>query len=280
MPEDVRSLRVGAATVTLINAGDIYAKLDEWIDRPEGERSAEQAALFERVMAVPIQCIHVRLPGLSLLVDAGRYEAGENPQVPADYRPPPGFLARLPEIGAPPEGVQHVIITHLHGDHFNGLTEERDGRAEPVFPNARHYVGRGDWERPETQAALGKPDSYESRTLGVLRERGLLETVGEKRDLGNGVQIIPAPGESPGHQIVRIQSDGQVLYCLGDLYHHPIEVDPPTCMVRWADPTANVASRRALVESALAEDALLVATHIPGVGRLCRQGTSVTWTEV
>src|SRR2546427_8867771 len=36
------------------------------------------------------------------------------------------------------------------------------------------------------------------------------------RTLTPAVQLIAAPGESAGHQLVRVQSEGQTLYCLGD----------------------------------------------------------------
>lgn len=40
------------------------------------------------------------------------------------------------------------------------------------------------------------------------------------------------------------------------------------------------ASRRRLVEAALAEDALLVASHVEGVGRLAETLDHATWTPV
>jgi len=40
--------------------------------------------------------------------------------------------------------------------------------------------------------------------------------------------------------------DNQTLYALGDLYHHPIEIEHPSWHVRWADPATTLASRRAL----------------------------------
>ncbi len=92
-------------------------------------------------------------------------------------------------------------------------------------------------------------------------------------------QILPAPGETPGHQIVRVRSAGRTLYCLGDLYHHPVEVEQPTWAAHWNDRAAALASRQALVAAALAEDALLVATHIPGVGRLTKTDDGVQWND-
>ena len=99
-------------------------------------------------------------------------------------------------------------------------------------------------------------------------------------ELGGGAQILAAPGETPGHQIVRIHSQGQTLYCVGDLYHHSLEAEQPELMMRWASRESMLASRRALVERALAENALIVATHIPGIGRLRRSGDGIAWEAV
>ena len=96
---------------------------------------------------------------------------------------------------------------------------------------------------------------------------GLLELVDGNLDLTPEVRILAAPGESPGHQIVRVHSQGQTLYCLGDLFHHPVEVEQPAWMVKWADAYTNLTSRQWLIQAALQENALLVAAHMP-VGRV------------
>lgn len=88
---------------------------------------------------------------------------------------------------------------------------------------------------------------------------------------------MAAPGETPGHQIVRIHSEGHTLYFLGDLYHHTIEVEHPTWMVNWNDFDTNYRSRQTLAEMALRESALLFATHIPTIGRLQRTDSGLRW---
>ncbi|GAC1432297.1 MAG: MBL fold metallo-hydrolase [Chloroflexota bacterium] len=278
MPDDVQVMRVGEATVTIINVGDLRADLGDWIPVPAHERPAHYGALFAQPLAVPVNCVCVSMPGATLLIDAGRYEAGAGPDsiLPA-YQPPPGLLARLGEAGITPDKVDHVVITHSHGDHFNGVTVQRGGHDEPCFPRARHYLGRPDWEQASLQDDLRDPTSLTSRTLGLLHQRGLLDLVEGDRDLLPGVRIIATPGESPGHQIVRLQSQGQTLYLLGDLYHHTVEVEQPDWAVHWADPVLTQRSRHAFVEAALPEHALLVATHIPGAGRLRRTPLGLTW---
>ena len=113
----------------------------------------------------------------------------------------------------------------------------------------------------------------------MLNHLGLLELVDQPRDLGHGIQIIPAPGESPGHQIVRLHSEGQTLYCLGDLYHLTTEVEQPTWVVRWTNGATNQRSRQAFNETALKENALLIATHIAPFGHLARTADGYAWID-
>jgi glyoxylase-like metal-dependent hydrolase (beta-lactamase superfamily II) len=270
--EYLRSIQIGAATVTVINVGDVRFCLNDWLIVPEAERPA----YFAEWLPFPIHCIHIASPGLSLLVDASVYMAEpDSPHAIPGYQLPPDLLAALAEAGVRPEAIDHVAITHIHHDHINGLTRQDDGGFSPCFPNARHFVSQADWE--QIQGALQNPESVESHTLGVLDSAGLLERVGGRRDLSAEVAIIPAPGETAGHQIVRVHSEGRTLYCLGDLYHHPIEVERQEWAAQWADADMTRASRQALVEAALAEDARLIATHIESIGRLERAGQGVVW---
>src|SRR5438874_2150883 len=83
-----------------------------------------------------------------------------------------GLTAQLLARGIHPEDITHLVITHLHFDHYAGTTLERDGCYVPTFPNARCFIGRADWEYPETQEALKNPNSLGSRTIGALHQVG------------------------------------------------------------------------------------------------------------
>ena len=95
-----------------------------------------------------------------------------------------------------------------------------------------------------------------------------------------GIEILPAPGETPGHQMVRVQSQGRTLYCMADVYHHVSEIVNGDWHPAAADRTANRATRAQLVEAALREDAQLIATHLPGIGRFVRGAVGVAWQGV
>jgi glyoxylase-like metal-dependent hydrolase (beta-lactamase superfamily II) len=171
-----------------------------------------------------------------------------------------------------------VVITHLHFDHFSGVTREHEGRPLPTFSHARHHIGRADWAGVAEK--LVAPDSLEHKTLAVIQRHGLLSPVERDTDLTAEVHILAAPGETPGHQIVRLHSNGETLYCLGDLFHHTVEVERPEWVVHWADAETTLSSRQRLIAAALAEDALLMATHIPTLGRLAATADGVRWDAV
>ncbi len=284
MSAETNTLVLGDTIISILNIGDLTITLSEITNVPESEWQQRYADIFGKPLVFPSQCIHIALPGASVLVDANNYALSAPPgypyAMPDGYQPPPDLLTQLRERGIRPEDITHVVITHAHFDHYAGVTREQDGAFVPSFPNARYYLGKPDWENPETQQALGDPYSEDSHTFGVLHKADQLELVEGERELSPEVKIIPAPGESPGHQIVRLSSEGQTLYCLGDLYHHPIEVEHPSWMSQWDDPTTNIASRLALTDAALAENALLIATHIPCIGRLERSESGARWVNV
>ncbi len=277
-----RTILVGDATVTIINAGEMVINLAEVLAVPESEWRPLYGSSLEGLQLFPSQSIHIALPGVSILVDINDYalaESLDSSYFQANYAPPPGVVEQLQAQGIRPEDITHLVITHAHFDHYTGLTMERDGSYIPRFPNARVLLGRADWDWSETQQALHDPDSLDSRTFGVVQKHNLLELVDGDVDLTPEVRILAAPGESPGHQIVRLHSQGQTLYCLGDLFHDVVEVEQPTWMVTWADASINLTSRQRLIATALEENALLVPAHM-AVGRIEGTPAKPKWVSL
>lgn len=281
--ESARTIQVGAARVSLLNAGMMRLRLADEYAVPEAEWRPKYAEAFDAPALFPSLSALIEVGDARILVDANDYRATVTPDseyhVP-DYTPPPPIADQVASMGVPADGVTHVVITHAHWDHYTGLTYPASGVSAPTFPQASVYLGQADWEDAETQTALGDSASLEARTLGVLKHAGLLELVAGPLSLAPGVDVIPAPGETPGHQIVRVQSEGQTLYILGDLVHSPVEIERPDWMVTWATREPMLASRRRLLDNALAEGALLTAAHIATIGRLERDGDDLRWALV
>lgn len=267
---------VGAATVTVLTTGLLYADLQDWLRVPAEQWEDEHHALFAQPVVVPAQSLLVQAAGLTALVDAcdGAMIVG-SPFEPPGYRPPSAMETQLAALGISCAEIDVVAITHPHGDHISGLATGEAGARVPAFPRARHLLQRADWEL--LAADLADERSLEAQTLGVVARAGLLDVVDGPVDCGHGVSLVPAPGETPGHQLARVASEGQVCYALGDLYHHAVEVARPGWRVHWAEREATARSRAALVAAAVGERALLVAAHIPGFGRLALTADGATW---
>jgi len=117
----MHQFHLGAAAITVFNAGDIRADLADWFG-VRVEDWPQYRAVFERPIAVPMNAVHIALGDASVLVDAPRWGAslGEDFIIPG-YAPPPDLPAQLREAGITLEAITHVVITHAHFDHFNGL---------------------------------------------------------------------------------------------------------------------------------------------------------------
>jgi glyoxylase-like metal-dependent hydrolase (beta-lactamase superfamily II) len=94
--------------------------------------------------------------------------------------------------------------------------------------------------------------------------------------------MLRAPGESPGHAIVRVDGGAERFYYLGDLFHHTCEVEHLDWVPRGRDRAATLASRERLLAEAVPDRATLLFTHhpFPGWGRIARQGGGYCWESV
>jgi len=272
MAEFVQTFQLGQATIHVINVGDSQISMADIMDVDDEDHVLYPDA-FSDHLRCPINNVLVQLPHTTVLIDTSLPMPADSPFAIPKETPPPGLLERLTELNVSPDAIDHVIFTHAHFDHINGPL--KDGK--PCFPNAKHYLGQADWEDEQIQAHLSQ--AFESpNPLEILKEANLLELTSGNFEVVDGVKIIATPGESKGHQMARIESDGQVLYAIGDLCHHPMEVEQSTWAAGWADKDACVSSRKILFDAALKEDALVVSTHIHGVGKLKPSvETNVTW---
>jgi glyoxylase-like metal-dependent hydrolase (beta-lactamase superfamily II) len=168
----------------------------------------------------------------------------------------------LAEAGVDPASIDHVVLTHLHFDHAGGLT--RTGAAgvlEPVFPNARIHVQRGEWED-----ALGNRSTM---TRTYLRTH--LDPVADRVTLHDGAAepvpgllLRPAPGHTWHHQAVTWRDAlGTVCYP-GDVMPTVHHAHPSSSLGYDMLPYRTMLTKRELLEEADAGRWRLVLDHEPG----------------
>ena len=281
--EYVSTRQIGDAEVTIISEGTLVWAPEYPV--PEAEwRAAMPEADARGAVKLGLNVAHVKIGDASVLIDPGCDVPGSAWQDEfanrfGEVTRTPGLLPALDSMGVRPEEITHVLITHGHGDHVAGLAVEQNGTMVPRFPNARHHIGRADWEENPQRS---NPDSEISRYLGAVEQAGLLEVVDQDREIVPGVTMIPAPGETRGHSVVRVDSNGERFFYLGDLFHLPAEV----ANIDWVSPGRDVnamrASRQRVLDEALPTGATCVFSHepFPAWGRIVQENGVCRWVRL
>jgi glyoxylase-like metal-dependent hydrolase (beta-lactamase superfamily II) len=109
-----------------------------------------------------------------------------------NYTPPAQVLAGL---GVAPGEVRHLVLTHLHWDHCGGAE---------IFSQAQVHVGLAEWEFWSQSPLAGRsilsvlhePDDL--APLRAAQEQGRLHLHPGDAPLAPGLELLAAPGHSPG----------------------------------------------------------------------------------
>jgi glyoxylase-like metal-dependent hydrolase (beta-lactamase superfamily II) len=184
--------------------------------------------------------------------------------------------SELAAAGVEPGDVEIVVITHVHDDHLGWNVAE--GTADPLFPNARYLVHGADWE------LMASSDDEEDREifaalLAPLERSGVLEISGDRTTLTDELTLVHAPGHTPGHQVVLIDSGTERAIVSADLVNHPVMlVQPGVNGTSDFDPERALATRLAFLDRIDREDRLAFPTHFPDpAGRFERDGERWSW---
>lgn len=227
----------------------------------------------------PYPCLVVQTGEKTVLVDTGGGALGE-------YT---GKLqTNLHHVGISPETIDIVLLTHIHPDHVGGNINQ-DGT--PAFPNADYLVSRTEaefWLNDPDLSSLKVPAhikevmvEFADKQIRPLGDR--LKRIDGGTELVPGIQLILAPGHTPGHLAVEVSSLDESLLYLVDLVFQPIHIEHPEWHTAFdIDPKTTVESRRQLLDRAADLSTLVMAQHFPapGLGRVSRTDTSYEWAPI
>jgi glyoxylase-like metal-dependent hydrolase (beta-lactamase superfamily II) len=264
MPEGSYAFAVGTIRCTVLSDGYYSYPVDWFFPNADPERlvqALDRRRLPHHAVVSPYTCLLVETGRHVLLIDTGAGPGG---------RSSGAIVARLEMAGIRPRDVDTVILTHAHPDHIGG-TVRPDGRT--VFPNARHILSEYEWEfwtrgHPDLSAMRVPHDVREAMCPVVKRSietlRFQIETVDGEREVIDGVRVIPAPGHTPGHLAILIESAGERLLHVGDAAVHPLHMEYPELHNGFdQNPPQAAAMRRSLVEFAASERMRIMAFHFP-----------------
>ncbi len=215
----------------------------------------------------------VEVGGERVLIDTGAGNDKVRPGIPlfGNLRTP--FLERLAATGFAPADIDVVICTHLHVDHVGWNTRLESGAWVPTFPRARYVFPLADAEYWDPRNSGRFPPKigeevnagfFEDSVRPII-ERGIAELVEGPRDLSEHLRLEPAPGHTPGSQTITVTSRGRRALFVGDILHHPLQImNPSWNSIFCEDGVRARASRRAVLERAADEEAIMIPAHFAG----------------
>lgn len=216
----VKRMKLGAMEVIALNDGALRRPLGEEFVR---NVPLEQVKSLLASQNLPTDYVDIPFTPFLVVSPAGRFllDTGF-----ADNGPPTTgkLAAQLAAAGFKPEDVDHVVISHYHGDHINGL-RKKDGSL--AFPKAKVHVPAPEhafWfdDAKMNAAPPAAKGAFENarKVIGSL-PADILVKYEPGQELAPGIRAEAAFGHTPGMSMVSVQSEGQKFMYVADLTNVP-----------------------------------------------------------
>lgn len=193
-----------------------------------------------------------------ILIDAG-IGPSDRPGKKATM-PGGAMLDNLRAVGTSPEEITDVVFTHLHLDHI-GWGAVGD---QIVFPGATYGCHQADWDHFTNGGVMSDPEK-----LAVMAPA--VQCWDTDTTLAPGLDVIAAPGHTPGSSIIVLSDGDERCVLLGDVVHCPAElVDDEWETIGDVDPVLARRTATALAREYEGTDITVGAAHFSDLqfGRL------------
>ena len=261
------TLKIGDYTVTAFSDGVFETSIDVTVgvDKEMTQRISGKSLTDPVFLSVNAFLVEGR--GVRALVDAGT----------GDTMGPE--LGKLPEnlvaAGVPLDSITHILLTHIHPDHSNGLI---DGAGAAWFPKAEVVVQEDEikfWN--DRDLSLAAHDRQRKNMVNA--RRSLVPYANRTTRIGDGeflpgIHAMKSPGHTPGHNTWTIEGGRDSLIIWGDTIHMAfMQLErPEIAFIFDTDPELAVKSRLRLLDRVAADRTRVAGMHLdfPGFGYVRR----------
>ena len=184
------------------------------------------------------------------------------------------LLENMEQADISPQLIDQIFISHAHPDHIGGALNDK---GEFNFPNATYFIWKKEWEFWFSEQAIQQADeffvTFAQEKLAPLKERTIL--IEEENEILPGVEVIFAPGHTPGHMAISFKSEGEQFIYTADTALHPLHLERPDWFpVFDILPDSARASKNHIFDLAATTNSLVLGQHFPpfpNVGRIIRK---------
>jgi glyoxylase-like metal-dependent hydrolase (beta-lactamase superfamily II) len=277
MRNDSYPFRVGAFKCFALCDGGLEYTLESMVTnatRSEIETYLQTHGLPIKMIATPFTYLYVDTGHHKILVDMG---AGN--LFPTTGR----LLQSMAQAGISPDSIDSIFISHAHPDHVGGALNDR---GEPIFSNATYYICQNEWEFWFSEQAINQVAqtfiTFAREKLTPLKERMLL--IEKEKEILPGVEVLFAPGHTPGHMVVSFKSEGEQLLYTGDTVLHPLHLERPDWLPIYDIlPELASVSKHLIFDFAAATQSLVLGQHFPpfpNLGHIVKKEIGWRWQPI
>jgi glyoxylase-like metal-dependent hydrolase (beta-lactamase superfamily II) len=272
---------LGDFEVTVISDGTVALPMDKYLTniKPADLTEALKKHHLKNPIETSVNAYLINTGNKLVLIDTG---AGNL------FGPTLGKLAaNIKAAGYQPEQVDEIYITHMHSDHFGGLTAAE----APVFPNALVRADQHDVDFWLSAASLqlapaDKKATYETvqAVFAPYIKADKFKAFDGDTELTPGIKALATHGHTPGHSIYQIESKGEKLMLWGDLMHvAAVQFEQPSVTIAFdSDSKAAAIQRQKAYADAAKFGYMVGAAHLsfPGLGYVRPEGKAYAWVPL
>jgi len=241
------------------------------------KEALSKAGLTTDFMPIPLTVVVLKIGDRLIMMDAGS-GVGQW-QANATHLP-----ANMEAAGIDYRKIGTVMLSHFHPDHVWGLMEK--GTNAPVFGNAELIVNATEynwWTEPGRveKLAPGRKDAGK-RIAQVFPSWKNWRPVEDGAEVAPGIQLIAAPGHTPGHSVFLVDAGSQQFMVSADTMYVPALLAPhPDWQGAYdQDGPMAVETRRKVIDRVIADDIKICGSHFPfpGTGTFVKDGNAYVFT--
>lgn len=212
---------------------------------------------------IGVDPILIRTGTQNILVDTG---LGWGLDAKSTYSDTSNLRTNLDIFGLTPDDITHVVLTHLHFDHIGGATfVNQHTSTQATMPYANYFLQKKEWYYALEQVqkeGLSTDSNYNlDEFYRLVADDKLVFITDSKFELLPGIEILRTGGHTPGHQIVRIHSEGETAYFFGDLIPDESHLNSTSFPEKSINPIHSKKIKTLLLRQAYNEHATLLFYH-------------------
>ena len=277
--------KVGEFIVTTVNDGFVLLPLDNLVTNAplaQVQTYLQEAFLPTTVFHNSFTLTFVQTPDKLIMFDSG---------TGGQMGPQTGKLAsNLRAAGLDLSKVTHVVFSHFHVDHINGLLTA-DG--QPTVPQAEIIMPEGEWSFWTDRSNETRSPEFQKRNFANVAKRfapyrSRVRQISAGSEVLPGIHAIAAPGHTPSHTIYRIENGGQQAMFIADTTHRPelFARHPELHAIIDFDQDLTETTRRRVLDMVAADRIRVTGYHypFPANGYMLKEGANyrfvpANWTS-